>query len=334
MDFNKSAWNEKYRPQTLGEIILPKRIKQPFLSNGCLNNILLYGTAGIGKTTLSRILCKGHSTFVINCKDEGSINLIRTSLKEFCMTAPRKEGQMKYVLLDEFDNVSKDFLEGIKPMTEQYAESVKFIATSNYKDKLYSVEGISSRFLAIECNVTEDDIVEDMKIKANNEKIKLFDNGEPLGETLEFQFKTRLFFIAKNENVNIDKFGISKLAQTYLPDFRSAIEHLQAIHLGYETIDSIGKISSGIMDHLFNEKLTPFELFSLTYTNYQNRVDQTFNELSSKLPIKLHDKGLDHLICQSVMICFDYSRDSKKCSDKTNALWVCLAQLQRIIHNE
>ena len=53
-------WVEKYRPQTIDECILPadtKEIFNGFLEKGEINNLLLAGTAGIGKTTIAKALC-------------------------------------------------------------------------------------------------------------------------------------------------------------------------------------------------------------------------------------------------------------------------------------
>ena len=52
-------WVEKYRPQKIDDCILPSRIKDTFKSiveNGDIPNLLLTGTAGVGKTTVAKAL--------------------------------------------------------------------------------------------------------------------------------------------------------------------------------------------------------------------------------------------------------------------------------------
>ena len=50
-------WEEKYRPQNLKELIIPQRIRTIF-ENGVVQSMLLYGTAGIGKTSAAKAICK------------------------------------------------------------------------------------------------------------------------------------------------------------------------------------------------------------------------------------------------------------------------------------
>ena len=54
---NDFLWVEKYRPQTIEDCILPASVKQTFQSfieQGEIPNLLLSGTAGVGKTTIAK----------------------------------------------------------------------------------------------------------------------------------------------------------------------------------------------------------------------------------------------------------------------------------------
>ena len=54
-------WVEKYRPKSIEECILPEGLKKTFLEfidNKEIPNLLLCGTAGVGKTTVARALCE------------------------------------------------------------------------------------------------------------------------------------------------------------------------------------------------------------------------------------------------------------------------------------
>ena len=64
-------WVEKYRPNKVKDCILPdttRNVFQGFVEQGELPNLLLSGTAGVGKTTIAKAMCEeiGASYIVIN----------------------------------------------------------------------------------------------------------------------------------------------------------------------------------------------------------------------------------------------------------------------------
>ena len=73
---NEFLWVEKYRPKNIEHCILPKELQdtfKSFVTKGEVPNLLLCGTAGIGKTTVAKALCHelGVDYLVINGSDEG-----------------------------------------------------------------------------------------------------------------------------------------------------------------------------------------------------------------------------------------------------------------------
>ena len=53
-------WVEKYRPETIDDCVLPVLTKDIFLNivdSGELPNLLLFGSSGVGKTTVAKALC-------------------------------------------------------------------------------------------------------------------------------------------------------------------------------------------------------------------------------------------------------------------------------------
>ena len=87
---NDFLWVEKYRPQKVEECILPESVKntfQSFIEQGEIPNLLLSGTAGVGKTTIAKALCHelGADYYVINGSDEGRfLDACTQSGKELC----------------------------------------------------------------------------------------------------------------------------------------------------------------------------------------------------------------------------------------------------------
>ena len=69
-------WVEKYRPKKISECILTQDLKETFtnfIKQKEIPNLLLSGSAGIGKTTVAKALCEelGADYIVINGSDEG-----------------------------------------------------------------------------------------------------------------------------------------------------------------------------------------------------------------------------------------------------------------------
>ena len=81
-------WVEKYRPKTIDECVLPSELKgnfQKVLKQGELQNMLLTGTAGTGKTTAAKALCNelGLDYLLINGSEESGIDTLRNKIKQF-----------------------------------------------------------------------------------------------------------------------------------------------------------------------------------------------------------------------------------------------------------
>ncbi len=108
-------WVEKYRPKTIEECILPKRIKQTFenfVEKGEIPNMLLSGPPGIGKTTVAKALCHqlGADYYVINGSDEGRfLDTVRNNAKNFASTVSlTSDSKHKIIIIDEADNTTSD----------------------------------------------------------------------------------------------------------------------------------------------------------------------------------------------------------------------------------
>jgi DNA polymerase III delta prime subunit len=100
-------WVEAYRPRKINDCILPKEHVDYFnqmVAKGEIQNMLLCGSAGTGKTTVARALCEELNTdyIVINGSEESGIDVLRTKIKSFASTVSFT-GNTKVVILDEAD---------------------------------------------------------------------------------------------------------------------------------------------------------------------------------------------------------------------------------------
>ena len=97
---------EKYRPTNIDNYVGNESIKntiKSYISQNDIQNLLFYGPAGTGKTTLAKLIAKNINCDVlyINASDERGIETIRDKVSGFASTMSFKS--LKLVILDEAD---------------------------------------------------------------------------------------------------------------------------------------------------------------------------------------------------------------------------------------
>jgi replication factor C small subunit len=139
----KELWTEKYRPKTLDGYVFrdgeQKKQVQKWIREGTIPHLLFSGSAGVGKTTLAKILINllnvnAHDVLEINASRENSVDVIREKITGFVSTMPF--GDYKIVLLDEADYMSAHGQAALRGVMETYASSARFILTCNYPHKI------------------------------------------------------------------------------------------------------------------------------------------------------------------------------------------------------
>ena len=209
-------WTEKYRPTCLNELIVPKRVRE-MLNNGVIQSMLLYGSAGIGKTSAAKAITKQfkHNTLYLNMSETTGVDTIRETIMEFAMnnSVLHYDNPIKVVIMDEMDGMSQQAYNALRATMEKCAKNTRFIGTCNYLEKVPAP--IQSRFQLVDFNFT----------------------SEEMNEIKIGQFK-RVCEICSKEGLKITKEAALKMVQTYFPDFRSIVNHLQRYKLeGKDTIE-------------------------------------------------------------------------------------------------
>lgn len=155
-------WVEKYRPKTLDEVIIDQNslvILKSYIERKNIPHLLFSGTAGLGKTTCAKILAREIASkddrLYINASDETSIEVIRGKVKTFCATA--SFGDIKIVILDEFDGMSANAMSMLRNTMEEFSSHCRFIMTCNYLERV--IDPIKSRCQVFDFSGTDRQVI-------------------------------------------------------------------------------------------------------------------------------------------------------------------------------
>jgi DNA polymerase III delta prime subunit len=139
----KQLWVEQYRPKDIEGYVFRDeaqrdQVKQ-WIKEGSIPHLLFSGAAGIGKTTLAKILINAlgideYDLLEINASRENNVDNVRNNITSFVGTMPF--GNFKVVLLDEADYLSPNAQAALRGVMEEYSQTARFIMTCNYPHKI------------------------------------------------------------------------------------------------------------------------------------------------------------------------------------------------------
>lgn len=217
-------WVEKYRPRKISDCILPENIKttfQEYVNRKEIPNLLLAGSAGVGKTTVAKALCEevGCDYIVINGSDESGIDTFRNKIKNYASSMSLSGGR-KVIIIDEADYLNPNSTQpALRGAMEEFAINCSFIFTCNFKNRIISP--LHSR-----CTVI------DFKLQ-NGQKAKM-----------ATQFFKRVENILKSEEVTYKKDVIASIITKYFPDNRRILNELQRYSSNEDRVIDEGIIAS------------------------------------------------------------------------------------------
>ena len=199
----KELWVEKYRPKTVeGYVFRDEHQKaqiQQWIKDGSIPHLLLSGNAGIGKTTLAKILfnelkVQEFDILEINASRTNSVDDVRDKIVNFVQMIPF--GDFKVVLLDEADYLSPNAQAALRGVMEEYHTTARFILTCNYPNKI--IPAIHSR-----CQ------------------------GFHIAKVDQTEFTARMATILMEENIQFDLDTLDTFVKATYPDLRKCINMVQ-----------------------------------------------------------------------------------------------------------
>ena len=236
---SSGMWAEKYRPQTLDEMVnqteIVSRLKN-FVKERNLPHLLFVGPAGVGKTTSILALARdlygsGYQSFILelNASDERGIDVIREKVKNFARTAAiSSEVPFKILIMDEADSLTSPAQHALRRTMERYTRTCRFCLIGNYSERI--IEPIQSR-----CSIFR------------------------FGPLSEADSKGWIRSIAEKEGVNLIEEGVDAIYEAAIGDLRKSVNLLQAAAAtsGDEVDDIViysvlGRVSPGRIREMLN----------------------------------------------------------------------------------
>ena len=224
-----SLFVEKYRSKTLDEYVGNEQLKQivaQYIKKNDLQNLLLYGTPGTGKTTLAKLIVNNFNCdfLYINASDERGIDTIRDKVQGFASSASFKP--IKIIILDEADFLTIQAQASLRNIIETYSRTTRFILTCNYLERI--IDPLQSR-----CQV--------LKITPPSKR----------------EVAQHVSIILDKEDINYELEDLVLVVNKHYPDVRKILNTCQV-----NTVDNVLKVdktvlTGGYKDGLLKELKSP-----------------------------------------------------------------------------
>jgi len=310
----QQLFTERFRPKTVAQLIAPERIKTE-LAQGLVQNVLLYGSAGTGKTSSLFILAEGHPSLYINASSERGIDTIRDKISRFCSTISLEGGSenLKCVILDEIDGATDEFFKALRSVMERYAPTSRFIASCNHIQKV--PDAIQSRFHLVSYDP-----------KNKDEEDHLVN-----------EYKGRVSKILDATKISYTDEVLTKFILNDFPDMRSLMQKIQSYYIrGVKELDPKNFNINYDFKDLFDlcvARPSPVDNYKFIVSQYGNRVDEALAVLGrdfieyikTNVPQKVDSIPL-------VIICVaEYQYQKQFVIDPLITLLACCMKIQTIM---
>jgi replication factor C small subunit len=223
----KDLWVEKYRPKTMDGYVFrddhQRKQIATWIKDKSIPHLLLSGVAGIGKTTLAKILIheigiEDYDVLDINASRTNSVEDVRDKITNFVQMIPF--GPFKVVLLDEADYLSPNAQAALRGVMEEYHATARFILTCNYPNRI--IPALHSR-----CQ------------------------GFHIERTDQTEFTARVATILVTEDIEFDLDTLDSYVKVTYPDLRKCINMVQQ-NIDDNKLQAANKGDAGAADWKFD----------------------------------------------------------------------------------
>ena len=299
-------WVEKYRPKTVEDTILPvdlKRTFQNFVDQKNIPNLILAGSAGVGKTTIARAMLEelGCDYIVINGSMNGNIDTLRNEILSFASSMSFTGGR-KYVILDEADYLNANSTQpALRNFMEEFSRNCGFILTCNFRNRI--IDPLHSRCSVIDFKIGKSDMAK-----------------------LAAQFFKRVITILDKEGIKNEPQVVAEVINKHFPDWRRVLNELQRY-------SATGAIDTGLLTNL--QEVSLKELVDMmknkNFTSIRKWVGENLDNDQNEIFRSIYDTSSEFLtpqgVAQAVLILGKYQYQAAFVADHEINLMACLTEM-------
>tara|TARA_Y100000389_G_scaffold143125_1_gene141251 strand:- start:7 stop:933 length:927 start_codon:yes stop_codon:yes gene_type:complete len=254
-------WVEKYRPDTLEDIVLDstnKTIIKNIIENQTFPNLLFYGPPGTGKTTTILNLIRDYQkntsgvnkslVIHLNASDERGIDTIRNVISEFTSTNGLFKNGIKFVILDEVDSMTKNAQLALKILIQKTRTSTRFCLITNYLSRV--------------------------DVSLRNYCVSMRFNQLPVSNIIDTLTKINI-----KENIGLDNNQLETIQKKYCSDMRSMINYMQMIQVNMQAVitdNILEKMTKNLKNKTTNDMLHLFDSIVLSYNTNIIEIIKTY----------------------------------------------------------
>lgn len=303
----RDLWVEKWRPKTIDGYVFrddhQRKQIETWIKDKSIPHLLLSGVAGIGKTTLAKILInelgiEDYDVLEINASRTNSVDDVRDKITNFVQMIPF--GPFKVVLLDEADYLSPNAQAALRGVMEEYHQTARFILTCNYPNRI--IPALHSRCQGF--HVERTDLTE---------------------------YTARVATVLVEENVEFDLETLDLYVKAAYPDLRKCLQLLQQNSQDGKLV-SPNQSDSGVADWKF-DMIELFKAGKITEARKllcgklrAEEMEEVFSWLYNNLDIFGSDENQE----KAIMIIKQALVDHALIIDPEINLAACLVKLARL----